>query len=103
MEQDYIKQEYIAGIELKDTVELMLSEKYEERFIAEYIQTKIRYDKLHKMIVKLEAGTLDFEPKTPLLVLQSQASFMGQYLKQLEIRAELEDIVLPLYLYNSRH
>lgn len=90
-----MEQDYIAGIELKDTVDLMLSEKYEERFIAEYAQTKIRYDKLHKMIVKKEAGTLDFEPKTPLLTLKNQASFMGQYLQQLEIRAELEDIVLP--------
>lgn len=82
-------------MELKDTVELMNSEKYEDRFIAEYCQTKIRYNKLHTMIVKYEAKTLDFEPKCSLLVLTNQASFMGQYLKQLEIRAELEGITLP--------
>ena len=38
-------------MELKDTVELMNSEDYKERFKAEYLQAKIRYDiygKLYK-------------------------------------------------------
>ena len=35
-------------MELKDTVELINSTDYNERFTAEYLQTKIRYDKLHK-------------------------------------------------------
>ncbi len=87
--------DYIVNIELKDTVELMLSENYEERFIAEYTQTKIRYNKLHDLLVKADAKTLDFELKTPVLTLKNQASFMGQYLNQLEIRAEIEGIVLP--------
>ena len=81
--------------ELKDTVDLMLSSDYNERFIAEYVQTKIRYNKLHDMIIKYQAKTLDFEPKSSLLLLQNQASFMGQYLQQLEIRAQIEGIVLP--------
>lgn len=33
-------------IELKDTVGLMKSSDYKERFIAEYTQVKIRYEKL---------------------------------------------------------
>lgn len=81
-------------MELKDTVKLMESDNYKDRFKAEYFQTKIRYDKLHKIIVKAEAGTLDFELTTPLLVLKNQKSFMGQYLNQLEIRAEIEGINL---------
>ena len=81
--------------ELKDTVDLMLSDDYNERFVAEYVQTKIRYNKLHDIIVKYQAKTLDFEPKSSLLLLQNQASFMGQYLQQLEIRAQIEGIVLP--------
>lgn len=36
-------------MELKDTIELMNSSDYKERFKAEYLQVKIRYDKLHKM------------------------------------------------------
>lgn len=39
-------------MELKDTIDLMTSEDYKDRFKAEYYQTKIRYDKLHKMLVK---------------------------------------------------
>ena len=41
-------------MELKDTIDLMTSEDYKDRFKAEYYQTKIRYDKLHKMLVKNE-------------------------------------------------
>lgn len=81
-------------MELKDTIELMNSEDYKERFKAEYYQTKIRYDKLHNMIVKYEAGTLGFEPTCPILKLMNQASAMGNYLKTLEIRAEIEEIEL---------
>ena len=81
-------------MELKDTIEIMDSSDYKERFQAEYYQTKIRYDKLHKMIVKAEAGTLEFEPKCDLELLKKQKSFMGQYLNCLEIRAEIERIKL---------
>lgn len=80
--------------ELKDTIELMNSEDYTERFKAEYYQTKIRYDKLHKMIIKYEADTLDFEPSCSLGLLKDQASFMGNYLRTLEVRAEIEKIEL---------
>lgn len=49
-------------MELKDTIELMNSSDYKDRFKAEYQQVKIRHEKLHKMLVKWDAGTLDFEP-----------------------------------------
>ena len=44
-------------MELLDTVELMVSDDYKNRMKAEYLQTKIRYDKLHKMIVTYESNT----------------------------------------------
>ena len=66
---------------------------YKDRFIAEYQQTKIRYDKLHKMLVKNDAGTLTFEP-TNISLLREQAAAMGRYLYLLEERAELEQIEL---------
>ena len=78
----------------EETVDLMLSEDYKERFKAEYFQTKIRYEKLHKMIVKYEAKTLNFEPSCSIELLKSQASNMGQYLYCLEVRAEIEGIIL---------
>ena len=46
------------------------------------------------MLVKYEAGTLDFEPKCSLELLKNQASYMGNYLKALEVRAEIEKIDL---------
>lgn len=80
--------------ELSNTVELMDSEDYKDRFKAEYYQTKIRYDKLHKMLVKYEAKTLEFEPTCPIGILQDQEYYMGNYLKTLEVRAEVEGIRL---------
>lgn len=81
-------------MELKDTIDLMNSDDFKDRFVAEYRQTKIRYDKLHKMLIKYEAGTLNFEPKCSLELLSEQAKHMGLYLKCLEIRAEIEGIEL---------
>lgn len=81
-------------MELKNTIELMCSLNYEERFKAEYYQTKIRYEKLHKMCIKYEAGTLEFEPICSLELLKEQKNYMGNYLRILEIRAELEKIKL---------
>ena len=81
-------------MELKDTVAMMNSADYKERFKAEYQQTKIRYDKLHKMLVKYDAGKLEFTPTCPITLLREQKAAMGQYLNCLEIRAEFEGIEL---------
>ena len=80
-------------MELKDTITLMTSEDHRDRFRAEYQQTKIRYDKLHKMLVRYDAGTLHFEP-TNISLLREQAAAMGRYLYLLEERAEREQIEL---------
>lgn len=82
---------------LNDTIELMNSEDYKDRFKAEYMQTKLRYNNLHKMIIKYEAGTLEFTPSCPIKILINQKAFMGNYLKQLEIRAEIENIDLSQF------
>lgn len=68
------------------------NEDYKVRFVKEYKELKERYGKLHKMIVKAEAGTLDFEPDCPLDLLKQQAKAMGEYLHVLEIRAEIEKV-----------
>ena len=80
--------------DLIDTVELMASDDYKERFKAEYYQTEIRYNKLHEMIVRYEANTLNFEPKCSIDILKKQASYMGDYLYMLEVRAEIEGVEL---------
>lgn len=83
-----------TNVTLADTVDLMKSEDYKERFIAEYYQLKIRYDALNTMIVKMNAGTLDFKPKCPLNTLEDQLYYMNDYMKMLRIRAEIEGIDL---------
>lgn len=87
----------MEDISLIDPVifDLLKSDDYKARFVGEYVQTKIRYNKLHKMLIKYEAGTLDFEPTCDISILDDQAYYMGNYLKQLEIRAEVEHIRLP--------
>ena len=79
---------------LEHTINLMISDDYKLRFKAEYYQTKIRYDKLHKMLIKSEAGTLDFKPTCSLELLNEQKYHMGMYLHALEVRAEIEGIEL---------
>lgn len=81
-------------MELKDTVALMNSPDYKERFKAEYHQTKIRYEKLHKMCIQYEAGKLDFTPTCSLNLLKEQLLSMDRYLYLLELRAAIEGIEL---------
>lgn len=80
--------------ELKDTIEGMTSADYKERFKAEYQQVKIRYDKLDAMTVKYEAETLPFTPDCSLDLLKEQKKHMGNYIRCLKIRAEIEGITL---------
>jgi len=80
--------------DLTFTAKLMNSEDYKERFKAEYWQTKIRYEKLHRMTIKYEAGTLDFTPTCSLELLREQKAAMGNYLRCLEVRAEIEGVKL---------
>lgn len=67
---------------------------WKERMKAEYHQLKDRYNKLHSMVVKYEAGTLDFTPNCPLELLKEQKAAMGKYLYVLEVRAEIENVDL---------
>ena len=90
---DEAYREYEAN-ELPQTALGMISNDYKERFKAEYYQAKIRHDKLRNMLVKNEAGTLGFEPSCPIAVLDDQLYYMNEYLKSLEIRAEIEGIEL---------
>ena len=94
---------YTYNLTLADTIPYMNSSDYKDRFIGEYWQTKIRYDKLHDMTVKYEAGKLNFTPSCPLDLLKEQKKYMGMYLNKLEIRAVLEEIDLtkPLRVNSS--
>lgn len=85
---------YTYNLTLADTIPYMNSSDYKDRFIGEYWQTRIRYDKLHDMTVRYEAGKLNFTPSCPLDLLKEQKKYMGMYLNKLEVRAILEEIDL---------
>jgi hypothetical protein len=79
---------------LKYTIDLMLSDDYKDRFVAEYKQLKMRTNKLATMIKKYENDELNFEPKCSLTLLKSQLAAMKVYLITLRERAEIEKIEL---------
>lgn len=86
------------NMELKETVELMNSEDYKERCIAEYHQVKIRYEKLKNFCNKIEVETMLGKEVTkhdcPLELLREQQKYMGLYLSILEKRALIENVEL---------
>ena len=86
------------NMELKETIDLMCSSNYKERFIAEYRQTKIRYEQLKNFCNKIEVETMLGKEVTkhdcPLQLLREQQKYMGLYLSILEKRALIENIKL---------
>ena len=81
-------------MELKDTVRLMESGDYKERFKAEYYQIVIRYRKLSAMLEKWDKGTLEFNPTCPRSTYNIQVKAMTDYIAILEARAVMEGIEL---------
>ena len=67
---------------------------WQERMKREYHETKERYEKLNRLLVKHAAGTLDFTLKCPIELLKAQREHMSDYLYTLEIRAEIEGVNL---------
>ena len=105
----------VHKLTLSDAAEAMSSLDYRERFIAEYVQTKIRYEKLKAFNTRIEAAhrtacSSPFigpaEPRKvaelpkhdcPEDLLREQQGVMGQYLHILEVRAVIEGIDLSNY------
>lgn len=81
-------------MELRDTIEMMQSEDYKERFKAEYFQVRIRIMKLSAMLEKYKNGTLDFKPSCKYDLLYRQCRHMIEYARCLEERATVEGIDL---------
>lgn len=81
-------------MELKDTLELMKSEDFKDRFKAEYYQLKIRMCGLDAMLYKIENGDLPFTPKCSYGILRTQYQIMKAYQSILEERARIESIDL---------
>ena len=81
-------------MELKDTIELMTSDNYQDRFKAEYQQLCIRLKKLDDTLEQYKYGALSFEPKCSYEILYEQLIYMKNYKYSLELRAEIEGIDL---------
>ena len=81
-------------ISLQDTVEMMNSEDYKERFKAEYYQVFVRFVKLKAMLEKWDKDELDFEPTCPYSTYEMQIKAMRDYISVLEARAVMENIDL---------
>lgn len=92
----------VSKMALRETALLMESADYRERMLAEYWQTKIRYERLKKLTIRLEAEKVKLLPGlpaqkldgTPAEVLQRQQAVMGEYLHILELRAACEGVAL---------
>ena len=80
--------------ELKDTVSMMGSTDYKERFKAEYIQVAIRYRKLKCMLARWDKGKLNFYPTCPRSIYDLQIRARADYITSLEARAAIENIIL---------
>lgn len=83
-------------MELRDTVELMVSDDYEERFRAEYWQLRIRKKELEHLIKAMDKGTLDFTPTCPYTLMRQQHKAMEAYFRVLLDRSAAEHIDLGI-------
>lgn len=85
-------------MKLEDTVPVMTTLDYKDRFRAEYAQLKIREAKLKKMLCDWDNNLLPFDPTSPppspRCVYETQLEGMKTYASALEIRALIEDIDL---------
>ena len=77
-------------MKLSETVEMMNSADYKERFRAEYFQLKIRVNGLKNMLDKWDKGELDFTPTCPREIYNDQMEYM------------INLVILVMFLLNQR-
>ena len=85
---------------LQETIPMMISSDYKERFVAEYAQLAMRMENLEAIITEARAGRLDFELSCPLLMLETQYVAMEVYRDILKDRAKVENIKLPIFSFD---
>ena len=80
--------------ELIDSIELMLSDDYKDRFKAEYMQLKIRHAKLSNSLRDYVVGRGHIKFSRDYGLLLKQAKLMDELLMILRVRAQIEGIDL---------
>ncbi len=83
-----------AETQCPDDVATEAPDTWQERMKREYHETKERYEKLHRIVTKYEAGVLEFTPKCSIELLKQQKKHMGEYLHDMEIRGYVEGVEL---------
>lgn len=83
-------------MKLIETVEMMNSADYKDRFRAEYFQLKIRIEGLSTMLEKYKKGTLPFVQTCSYDLLHNQLVAMENYRNYLTERAVIENICLKM-------
>jgi hypothetical protein len=81
-------------MKLSETIELMNSTDYKDRFKAEYYQLTNRRNGLKNMLVNYADETLKFTPSCSYDLLHSQLVYMDGYIDVLQQRALRENIDL---------
>ena len=81
---------------LKDTVDIMCSTDYKERFIAEYKQLEIRILGLERMLDNWDHNELNFKPTCPRSTYDLQLRAMKDYYAVLQMRAVMENIPIEV-------
>ena len=79
---------------LEETVDLMLSDNWEDRLKAEFYQLEYRYIKLNEMLMNWDLGKLEYAPKGNRFMYQERLNNMRMYLVNLKNLAEEEGIKL---------
>ena len=79
---------------LNESVELMTSSDYKDRFKAEYYQLEYRLIRLNEMVEKWDNGMLPFKPTVDRECYDRQIKAMQDYLNVLQERAEIEKVDL---------
>ena len=87
-------------MKLTNTIDMMCSPDFKDRFIAEVYQLKIRRDGLQSMLIKYRKGELSFKPKCRYELFHKQLIFMDAYMNILSERATFEGIELWKELVN---
>ena len=80
--------EVVTERTLADTVDMMLSDFWADRFYAELLQAKLRRDKLEDALVKVALGDKEYDEKE-LELLRKQYRIMNDYIDVLEEREDL--------------
>lgn len=99
LESDLFESSFISAADtpLAASAPMMVSNDYQERFVAEYKQLEYRSEKLRLMVEMMEhkpARLWSFMPACPVEAFKLQLEYMDHYMAILKMRASIENIMI---------